>query len=291
MGGIARIFPPGHFALELDGVSAGYARNIQGGGAVADVIQEKVGADHLVHKHVGAVHYDDIVVTCGAGMSRAFYDWVGQASTLQGARKDGAVIVYDNGNKEVSRLNWYSGLITEIDFPALDARSKDAFSMTIKISPEYTRSVKGGGNQAVLKPHKSLVTSGFRLTIDGLEEACKYVSRIEPIAFVQKLTKVATGASRDYSNELAAAELGNLLITLPESRAKAFYDWFEDFVIRGNSGSANEKNGKLETGPFTLTFGNLGLLKMTRPSAQGASEIFKTKAEMYCESIQFSASS
>jgi hypothetical protein len=128
MGG--KTFPPGHFLVELDGVSAGDVKNFQGGGAVAEVIREKPGADHTVRKHIGAVHYDDIVLTCGTGMTKAFYDWVARASTGQGGLKNGAVIVFEGG-KEISRLDWIGGQITEIDFPALDATSSDSFSSAI----------------------------------------------------------------------------------------------------------------------------------------------------------------
>jgi hypothetical protein len=287
MGG--KIFPPGHFLVELDGVSAGDVKNFQGGGAVAEVIREKPGADHTAHKHIGSVRYDDIVLTCGSGMTKAFYDWVARASTTQSGLKNGAVIVFEGG-KEISRLDWIGGQITEIDFPALDSTSSDSVSMTIKISPERTRSVKGSGSKAVVTAGKNWLSSGFHLTIDGLKEACKHVSRIEPISLAWKTVRPAIGEMRDYSQiELDHAEPGNLIITLPESRADGFYDWFEDFAIKGKSSQAYEKSGRLDLGPFSLKFGSLGIFVVTRPSTTGASTR-KTRVEMYCESIRFSAS-
>jgi tail tube protein gp19 len=291
MGGTSRGFPPGHFLLELDGAPAGDLKNIQGGGAVADVISDKAGADHIVHKHVGNVRYEDIVLTCGSGLSKAFYDWVDQASGMQGGRKDGAVIVFEGG-KEISRLNWSLGQITEIDFPALDAASNDSFSMTTKISPERTRSVQGAGGAAVSMPRKNVLSSSFRLTIDGLEEACRHVSRIEPISIAFKMRSQDLGGIRGYSqSELWNVDSGNLAITLTESKAKGFNDWFQDFVINGNNGPDREKNGRLELGPFSLKFGNLGIFKMTKPSNPSGAMARKAKVEMYCESIRFSASS
>lgn len=282
-------FPPGHFLVELDGVSAGDVKNFQGGGAVAEVIREKPGADHIVRKHIGSVRYDDIVLTCGSGMTKAFYDWVARASAMQGGLKNGAVIVFEGG-KEISRLDWIGGQITEIDFPALDAASSDSFSMTIKISPERTRSVKGAGSRAVVTAGKNWLAGSFHLTIDGLEEACKHVSRIEPISLAWKTVRPVVGEMRDYSeNVLDHAEPGNLTITLPESRATGFYDWFEDFAIKGNNSQAYEKSGRLDLGPFSLQFSNLGIFVVTRPSTTGASTR-KAKVEMFCESIRFSAS-
>ena len=290
MGG-SKVFPPGHFLLELDGVSAGDVKNFQGGGAVAEVIRGKPGADHIVHKHLGAVSYDDIVLTCGTGMTKAFYDWVARATAMNGGMKNGTVIVFEGG-KEISRLDWISGQITEIDFPTLDTASSDSFSMTIKIIPERTRSVKGAGKPAVVTAGKNWLAGSFHLTIDGLEEACKHVSRIEPISIAFKMRSQELGGIRGYSqSELWSVDPGNLAITLTESKAKGFNDWFQDFVINGNNGQDREKNGRLELGPFSLKFGNLGIFRMTKPSNPSGAIARKAKVEMYCESIRFSASS
>ena len=79
--GSNRSFPSGHFALSLDGAMAGWLQNVQGGAAVAEVVREKTGADPIVRNHIGPVGYEDIVLTCGTGMSKAFYDWeIGRAS-------------------------------------------------------------------------------------------------------------------------------------------------------------------------------------------------------------------
>ncbi len=182
MGVPTRSFPPGNFLVEIAGASAGYARNLQGGGAIADVITEKVGADHIVHKHVGGVRFEDIVLTCDAGLSKTFYDWVDQTFQSKSyLRRDGAVVVVEGG-KEISRLEWKSGLITWAEFPALDASSKDFVAMTIKISPEFTRSAKGSGSPSARRHGRAGSATAFLLRIDGLEDACRHVSRIEPIA-------------------------------------------------------------------------------------------------------------
>jgi hypothetical protein len=152
--GVGRVFAPGHFDLELEGVSAGPLSNLQGGEAVAEVIEEKAGADHFTHKHVGNVHYNDIVLTFGGGMSKGFYDWIEQATLQNFSQKAGAVITSDPQGKAQRRLEWHGGLLTEIDFPKLDAASKDPFRMTVKITPEHTKSAAGSGNASVVKGQK-----------------------------------------------------------------------------------------------------------------------------------------
>src|SRR5437660_7021179 len=83
----------GHFAVELDGLNAGMVRSASGGGAVGAVITGTPGPDHHQHKHIGAVKYQDILLTFGTGMSKSFYQWV--ASVGEGHRKSGALIVCD----------------------------------------------------------------------------------------------------------------------------------------------------------------------------------------------------
>ena len=284
-----RSFAAGHYALELDGESAGWLMNAQGGGAVADVVQEKVGADHFVGKHIGQVRYEDIVVTFAGGMSKALYEWLGQASRNKMTRKNGALIVSDGSYKEQRRLEFFAAVITELQFPALDANSKDPFALTVKISPERTRTVTGSGKaSASVHAGKPWSTSAFHFTIDGLEEPCKYVSRIEPLSLTAKTTSEAVGQTRQYELVLTAVNPSNIGITLREGKAEKFRDWFQDFVINGNHGPSQEKNGSLATGPFTLSFGHLGPFRMSATNlVQHKDSPALVQVEMYCESMDF----
>lgn len=290
MSGPTRTFAPGHFLLELDGAPAGSLRNVQGGGAIADVVSEKPGADHIVHKHVGGVRFEDIVLTCDAGLSKAFYEWLGQTTGSRTVRRSGAVVVAE-GAKTVSRLEFTNGLVSRIELPPLDTGAKDPFVLTVKITPETTRHAGGGGSAGSSSAAgKSWLTSAFRVSIDGLEEACKYVSRVEPIAMDWKMTSVRPSAGyRNDAEPTGQVELGNLVVTLPESKAKGFYDWFDDFVLKGNGGQSNERSGTLESGIFTLDFGHLGIAAITRPSEEPGNMTRRTRVEMYCESIRLRA--
>src|SRR5205085_9115636 len=105
-------------------------------------------------------------------------------------------------------------------FPALDAASKDAAKMTIKIDTGHGQEVhpKDGGmvqGGQPLSKQKMWLPSNFRLRIDGLEEPCTRVNKVEAIV-------VRQGGSTP-----------NLVITLPESHAALFHKWHEEFVLRG----------------------------------------------------------
>jgi phage tail-like protein len=295
-----RGYVAGKYGIELDGIMAGWVQSVEGGHATSDVVNEKIGPDHIIHKHIAGVKYEDITVNCGTGMSKGFYEWVKASFDHNYQRKGGAVITADYNFKEHSRLTWYNGLVSEIGFPALDAASKDAAKMTIKVKPEFTRVATTSGGPSVsgkyaINPNvqKKWLPANFRLKIDGLD--CTRVNKIEAIVVKQKIIDNAVGELRDYEAEPAHLEIPNLVVTLAESHSKEFYDWHEDFVIKGNNGDDKEKGGTLEyLTPnlqeilFTLTFKHLGVFKLTPEKVEAGSEnIRRVKAEMYCEDIAF----
>ena len=140
-----RGYAAGKYSLELDGLLCGFVESVEGGYATSDVVVEKIGPDRIVHKHIAGVKYEDISMTCGAGMSKGFYESIKTNIDRKFTRYDGAIVEYDYNYKERSRLSFFHALVTVIGFPALDASSKDAAKMSIKLTPEYTHMQTGGG--------------------------------------------------------------------------------------------------------------------------------------------------
>ena len=295
-----RQYTAGTFGIEVDGGMVGFAKSVDGGGAFSDVVVEKIGADHVARKHLAGVKYEDITLAIGAGMKDGMYDWIAATFDRKYERKDGAVSFMDYRGAEQRRLSWFNGLITEVDFPKLDASSKDAASLTVKISPEYTRAVKGSSTKSSLdgsgsKPgiEKKWLPSNFRLSIPGVD--CSRVNAIDALVVKQHVTEDAIGDERDLTREPGALEIPNLVVTLDQAHAGDFEKWFDDFVIKGNNDQSHEKEGKLEflawntsTALFTLTMRGLGIFRMTPLSeASGSEKISRVKVEMYCEEMSF----
>lgn len=293
-----RGYTAGKYGLELDGVLAGWVSKVSGGGATADVVSEKIGPDHVVKKHLAGVRYEDILVEAGTGMSKAFYQWIEDTFGGKYTRKNGAIIAADFNFKEHGRTDFNHGLLTELTLPALDAASKDAAKMTLRIQPEFTRTIKGSGKQLATSGGKVVVQkkwlpANFRLDIPGLD--CKSVNRIEPLVLKEKVVDNPVGELRDYQKEPAHGEFGNLTVTLAESHADSWYKWFDDFVVKGNCGEDKEKSGSLayltpdmKTELFRVTFSNLGIFKLAEEHIEAHSEgVRRVKAELYVERMQF----
>jgi len=198
-----RSYAGAKYGIELDGQFAGWIESAQGGGATSDVVLEKLGADHIQHKHLAGVKYEDIVVSCGPGMSKSFYEWIKATLDRQFVRKSGAIIAFDYNFRPMSRLEWTNGLITEVGFPACDAFSKDLAKMNIKIAPAVTRMAgppPGIAGQALGQAvRKQWLSANFSLKIAGCPAACAHVNKIEAITVKTALVENAVGEVRNYN--------------------------------------------------------------------------------------------
>ncbi len=152
-------------------MNQGFVQSFEGGSATGDVVAEKVGPDHIVHKHIAGVKYEDITVTVGTGMGRGLYELVKTVFDRKHLQKDMAFKCVDLNQNVTREMDVYRAVVTGVGFPELDAASKDVGHMTITFSPEYTRLKKGSGklSQSLGVKTKQWVASNFRLTIPGLD--------------------------------------------------------------------------------------------------------------------------
>jgi hypothetical protein len=248
-----------------------------------------------VHKHVAGVKYEDIGLTFGTGMSRAFYTWMKDTLDKKFARRSGALVTMSYDYKEAARLNYSNAFISEIGFPALDAASKDGVQFTLSLSPERTS--RAAASNAPVAQHESValqkkwLASNFRFELNGVD-ATK-VSRIDPIIIKLKTGDSPAGDARDYAHDPPHLEISDLAVTIADSGAQDWYKWLEDFVVKGNNGDAQEKTGTisylspdLRTTLFKLTLRHVGIVKIDPESVEAGSEaVRRVKAELYVEDV------
>jgi hypothetical protein len=279
--------------LELDKAFAGQLVSVDGGDAMAVVMEETPSSDLVVRKRVAGVHYTDIELECDAAMERSFFEWIQDTLKHKFTRKSGAISFLDGGT-EPSKLEFSNALVTGVSFPALDAGSKDATTMTVTLSPEYTRRLTGVGQarSAPVGPNRrgAWTPANFKLQIDGLD--CEAVNTVESLTLKAVIPESDVGERREYEKEPVRLHVPDLVITLPASKAATFHAWHEDFVIKGLNGPAYEKNGVLELlSPnmkdvlLTLRFKNLGIFRLAPVKAPSGSGIALVRASMYCEQI------
>lgn len=280
-----RTYTGGRFALELDGVKAGPL--FRGGGGSADgvVVEEDPGPDGIVHKHIGGVKYEDFAVSCGVGMSKNFYEWMKASFDRKYERHSGRLTTWESDGTQPAARTFQDALITEIGFPALDAASKDAAKMTIKFRPETTARSKGGPRQTLGAKQKAWLCSNFRFELGGTNYG--RVASIDSFTWKAIFDDPGTGQP---ALEPSKIEIPNLVIRVPEGHASPLYDWYDDFVIKGNS--KDERTATLtffnpdHESLFTLTFTGVGIwiVDSLPPTVDN---IRRVKAELYCEEMSF----
>ena len=290
---LQRTFTGGSYLLELDGQIVETLRFSEGGFPKADVIPEPTAP--LIKKHIGTLRFEDIVMECDPVMPKPLFDWINSALSMTPLRKNGAIVTADFNRKEQSRLQFTNAVITEVGFPTFDATSKEPGALTVKCAPEFTTPLAGKGTDvgpmlAQKAGNKAWLPGNFRLTIPGLD--CTKVSKIDAFTIKQKASD-ALGQTRDFSKEPGKLEFPNLCLYVAEASAGTFYTWFQDMVMKGNSGEQNERIGTLELlDPtmkgvlLTVTFHHLGICSFRPERAEANQEtIRRVKVEMYCEQI------
>lgn len=289
-----------NYLLELNGKAAGRFFDITGGTAEGEVVTHSTGAAKTKGKHIGFVRYQDMLLTCGTGMSYGFYEWLGTSFGGAISRMNGAVIALDNNQKPIGRLEFGEALVKSLVLPALErSANKEAF-LSVSISPEWTKR-KDADPKTMLGVYasalpKSWNIGSFRLQIDGLEADCARVTRIGSLKLGKEVINAYVGDARDSVREPAGTEYSNLVVTLPGMAANGFDKWFEDFVVNGNNSNTAEKRGSLEffapgsTRPyFLIGLDNIGIMKIQGSSAFREKSAAPISVEMYCETMKFKA--
>ena len=284
-----RSYVAGRFMFILDGASNGFLKQVDGGGIKAEVISE-VPQGAVTKKHISNVKYEDITVRIGVSQSKAIYDWISASWSGKAVRKNGSIIAADFDYDALSQRDFVNALITETGIPACDGSSKEPAYLTVKFTPETLKSVKAGGkiDPPPVSKQKNWLPSNFRLTIDGLD--CTKVSKIDSFTIKQAIIR---GDPREPALTPGPLELPTMRITLSQSSAQTWYDYFEDFVIKGNAGDNNEKKGTLEfLGPdlkavlAQISFSNLGIFSLVPDDGEANSDnAGRVTAELYCESM------
>ena len=290
-----RTFGAGRFLLELGGVPCGFLRSVEGGAIGAEVVSVH-GQTYFDEKHLGRVRYEDFAIELDLSLDAAVYDWIANTWTGKHQRRDGSITIVDAQLKARAENEFFQALLTEVTVPAMDAASKDVGFLTVKFAPEYTRMKKGSGAtvKSSTTKQKAWQASNFKLEIDGLD--CTKVSKIEAFTFKQTIVRDDIGEVREAVREPSRLDFPNLRISVAESAAQTWSDWFDDFVVKGNNDATKERQGKLtflapdlKKALGEVAFFNLGLFRLERePQLAGVETVSRLRADLYCERMELS---
>jgi hypothetical protein len=231
-----------NFALSLDGVDCGFVQSAKGGGVSADVVTRR-GLDGFDEKHLGALHFEEIELQVDIPPHLAVHEWLSDMLQGRATRRAGSVFGLAGSGAAASRRDFFAALLTQVTFPALDASSRETGLMTLKFAPDYTRTTGADRPRPDDGPRNQWRTSSFRLRIAGLD--CTKVHRVGAFSISQVIDTGASGEGREGEVTQPRLVFPDLFVTLAESSARTWLDWHDDFLVKGNNSSTNERQGTL----------------------------------------------
>jgi hypothetical protein len=92
-------------------------------------------------------------------------------------------------------------------------------------------------------------------------------------------------------------DVSDLVISMPESAVAPLTAWFDDFVINGNNGAAQERTAtltfvdpSLKTDLFGLEFDGVGIFRISHDrGGNDAAVVARVTVEMYCETVKLAS--
>jgi len=281
-----------NFSLSLEGMNAGGLRAVEGGAAVGTVVVNKSGPDNLQMKHVSGVRYEPLSFEVGSE-AKPVMEWVSSAWQGKASRKSGSVYVADHDYTIRAERQFTNAVITGTTVPALEPGGKGPLILTVTIAPESVRELAGGGKapQGSAAKAKSLLASNFRFEMGDLET---HVKRIESFTVGQKAVEDEAGEMREIQKQPGTLEFPNLTIRLDSRPMPNWTRWREEFLLKGNGGQAQEKDGaivfldqtlKNELGRINLF--SCGLIRLGGDRQEAMTEKSGTvTADLYCERME-----
>jgi hypothetical protein len=291
----SRSYAAGHFNLTLDGDSnAGYLKSVSGGEVKGAIVEEKIGPEYIQFKHLSTIEIEPVAMEVGMAVSRPLFGWIKASWSDSGfQRKNGSIIHGTFDQDAVIEQEFTDALISETVFPALDGSVKEPAYLTVKFQPETLVLKKSSGKLEGVIPatQKLWSPANFRLTIDGVETS--QVNKIDSISVKQKIKSFHYGTNRHPELEPTGLEFSNITIYTALAHADQFIKWHDEYVVKGDKDTNQEKQGAIEfldpteddqTPLFTIKLINLGIFALSiEKSEANADAIKRCKIQLYVE--------
>lgn len=288
----------GRFAISVDGSGPDLLDSTQGGYIWAEVADSNTVGSGGGRKSLSTVHYQPFDIEVGMDMSGNFYDWVRDAIDEDAEPASGEVIAVGADFGELSVRRFLDSFITEITFPALDGSSKEAAHLGVRFVPAVIDYDQGNGDfvdAAAPKgaQQKKWLASNFRIEIGDLPT--DRVSKVDSFTWKQNIHANRIGDSSVNVIQPTTTELSNLTLTISMIDIDDWADWFNDFVVQGQSSNLDELSGSitflapdLQGELATVLLDHIGIVTLALPSLEaGGSQVPQFTVELYIEDVFF----
>lgn len=298
MAGMVRSYVGGYFGLQFDGDPAtGILKTCTPANYEGEKMEIPSSAEYLNRKALQNSKVGEFKCTFGMhAQTKPWYDWVNMTLESKHGYKNGALKIGDYNLDCKYEIQFRDALLTSFALPAMDAGAKETGVIECGFRPEWMEVKAGSGKldrAAVNVAQKSFLPSNFKFTIDGLEDSCSKVSKVDALTIKQTVIDDPIGSARHAQIIGSKVEVPDVVWTTSEVVADQVLAWHKDFVIDGKCDDSMERNGELILlDPSTtkellhVTFEHLGIMKLAPEKIdQKGAQARKVTITCYCEKI------
>ncbi len=125
-----------NFKVEIEGVTVGAFRNVEGMDSETEVIEYQDGDDTIARKRPGRTKYSNVTLKRGYTNSDELWTW--RKKVIEGVveRKSGSVILCDDAGDEIMRYNFYEAWPCKWKGFTLDGKGADVMVEEIEMAVE-----------------------------------------------------------------------------------------------------------------------------------------------------------
>ncbi len=129
------------FSVEVDGLIFAQFQAAEGMTieiSVIEHLENKLGGLPVLTKLPGHVKYGDITLKRGRISNNEMWEWIKmvQEGDVDGARKNGSIILLDYTKGEIGRFNFEAGWPSKVEIGGVDASSDEVLMETVTITHE-----------------------------------------------------------------------------------------------------------------------------------------------------------
>ena len=129
------------FHVEIDGVTIAQFKEVSGLSTEIQVIEHrenKVGGIPVIKKLPGALKWGDISLKRGRTTDNSLWLWIKQVQDgdIDGARKNGSIVLFDYSRGELARFNLINAWPSKVSLGSLQAGSNDVLVEECSIAHE-----------------------------------------------------------------------------------------------------------------------------------------------------------
>jgi phage tail-like protein len=129
------------FHVEMEGIDIATFKEASGFESTSEVIEYKEANQEgrlMIKKVPGSLSWSDITLRRAISSSLALWEWRKQVldGDIEGARRDGSIVLYDSTGEEVVRYNFVRGWVSQWKGPDVDADQNEIAVEEVTIAHE-----------------------------------------------------------------------------------------------------------------------------------------------------------